>query len=351
MPLQHWLKPSLFLAALDLTLNDHKTRLIDFDQGFEFLGYMFVRSLAIQKAPDPNRRKKTKEIDRPALHTMLNRDNRQKDDNPIDEPQVTREPKTAPKDELEPLSAKEEPAIRHAIGDRILHVVDPDRQIAAKAHSILITTKNGHPVLDLSHRRIDRIEIGPAVTVDQSIYDLCMNNDELHLVFLNNRGEIRGQLIGKDDPRARLQFDQAILADDHEFGRTIASNIVNARIRNQRTQLFRLNRRQQEDEIDTVLGAMARHLRKLRKEKPIAYTRGIEGAAGAEYWKALGHLCLDAERPFKRERPAKTPLNGAINYLTYMLARDVVSAVRKRRSASRFWLSSQTTRSIRRLGL
>lgn len=72
---------------------------------------------------------------------------------------------------------------------------------------------------------------------------------------------------------------------------------------------------------------MGRHLRKLPGAKTVASLRGLEGAAAADYWPALGLLTRDAPRPFLRKRPAADPLNAAINYLTALLGRDVHAGV------------------------
>lgn len=44
-------------------------------------------------------------------------------------------------------------------------------------------------------------------------------------------------------------------------------------------------------------------------------------------WPTLGRLCAGVHGSFRRQRPAKTPLNAAINYLTGCLSRDIRAAI------------------------
>jgi CRISPR-associated protein Cas1 len=82
-------------------------------------------------------------------------------------------------------------------------------------------------------------------------------------------------------------------------------------------------------EVSAAATALGRELRKLPGAGDVGALRGHEGAAAAIYWPALGRLCRGAARPFRRSRPARDPLNAAINYLTSMLARDVRTALRR----------------------
>ena len=79
--------------------------------------------------------------------------------------------------------------------------------------------------------------------------------------------------------------------------------------------------------MTAALASMGRHLRKLPNAEDVAAMRGLEGVAAAEYWPVLALLTKGAEQPFRRQRPARTPLNAAFNYLTALLARDIHGAV------------------------
>lgn len=293
------------LAELGLELHDQGTGFSDFDKGFEFLGHLFVQSLALKRKTKP----------RPAGNTRPNAESVSKDE-PVE---VV---------EIDPEIVQEKGGLsdRYDKGPNILYVTDARRKVALHNSSIAIKNSDDKTVAVISHQRIDRIEIASRVAIDPDVLAHCLANG-IELYFINGRGEQLGRLIGKDHHTPRLQHDQAMLSANPGTALAVARAIVDARIRNQRAQLYRLNRRQQLEGVKQALERMKRHLRKLDHCASIAQFRGIEGAAGAEYWPASGLLCEAVQQPFRRSRPAKDPLNATINYFTAMLERDTRSAM------------------------
>ncbi len=291
------------LAGHGLELHGSGTRIVDFDRGFAFLGHMFVRSFALQQVSDP-------------------------EEDPV---QLLRQ--IAAEDEaLEAaaLAAGEEEARERRGGYdrflRVLYVVTPGRRVALRNLSFAVEDGEGRELLAIAHGRVDRIEIGPAAQADPQVYAHCLATDT-ELALVDGRGETRGLLVQPSPGRADLQLRQAAAVLDRDACAAYARALVAARIRNQRTQLFRLNRRQELPEVTRALAAMGRHLRKLPGADDVAVLRGIEGASGAEYWPALGLLTRGAPVPFRRRRPATDALNAAVNYLCAILERDTRAAV------------------------
>ena len=189
-----------------------------------------------------------------------------------------------------------------------------------------MTGREGQELVAIAHNRVDRIEVGPAAHVDTAVYEHCLGSGT-DLALVNGYGELRGTLQAPVPAYAGLQFRQAETVLTPAKCTELARSLVDARIRNQRTQLFRLNRRQKNAEVTRSLATMGRHLRKLGGMGDVATLRGLEGAAGAEYWPALGLLTKSASAPFRRQRPARNGLNATVNYLTAILARDINAAV------------------------
>jgi CRISPR-associated protein Cas1 len=80
--------------------------------------------------------------------------------------------------------------------------------------------------------------------------------------------------------------------------------------------------------VDTALEDMKRSLRKLDGHATVEAIRGVEGAATATYWPALGLLLQEgAHNEFRRSRPAADPINAVINYMTAILERDIRAAI------------------------
>lgn len=292
------------LSDLDLELHPQKTRLVDFDRGFEFLGYLFVRSLAMPK--DKPEVIKGNSANRQPKNIMMHNS-------------ATHEEK---------IISETKGRTDYSKGDRILYVLEPDRRLHADRNNIEVLTSHGQLMLTININQIDRLEMGRNVQVDQSVIELCMA-ENTQLIFLDGWGQQLGRLISNEDTHASLQYAQANSCASVRFATSLARKCVEARIRNQRTQLFRLNRSQEIEVVEGVLKSMGRNLRKVQHVQSVDELRGLEGASGAMYWPAIGKLCKIVEQqPFKRTRPAKDELNAAINYLTFMLERDTRSAIR-----------------------
>ena len=286
------------LGAHGLALHADETRIVDFSRGFEFLGHLFVRSMVLQQVSDP-------EEDLIAvLRDVADQDSEaaQKAD-----------------------ALKKEADSGYDRGARVLYVVEPGRRLGLRNLSYAVFDGETELVA-ISHERVDRIEIGSGVSLDPSVIPLALGSST-DLVFVTRQGQIDGRLERPHTERAGLQMAQARACEDEAHRMRLAGALVEARIRNQRTQLYRLNRRQDNKEVTAAFARMGRHLRKLPAAKSVETLRGIEGAVAAEYWPALGLLCDGAACPFRRSRPAKDPLNAAINYLTALLERDIYAAL------------------------
>lgn len=298
------------LAAHGLELRGDRSRVVDFDRGFEFLGHLFVRSMVLRRVADP-------EEDPVETLRMIARDD-------------TAAAAAAAQDAA--LEA-DETAKGYDRGERVLHLAGRDRRLTLRNLSFAVTDGDGEDareVIAVAHSRVDRIEIGPDATADFEAVRHALAT-ETGLAVLAGDGATLGWLTPPDAlDRAGLHLSQARVALDPAMAADLARRIVAGRIANQRSQLHRLNREARDPEVLAAAAALGRVLRKLPGAATAAALRGHEGEAGALYWPALGRLTAIAPQPFRRTRPARDPLNAAVNWLTAMLGRDVRAALMRR---------------------
>lgn len=279
-----------------LMLHSEKTEIRAFEDPFEFLGHVFVRSFVLKSAGDP------------AEDVMaLMRDVGRQD---IDQADTTRQHKAAGYDAV----------------TRVLHLQTRGRRIVLSNLSFEVQTDDARPLITLAHGRVDRIEIGPGVTFGPEVIEHALATDT-DLAFVASDGATLGWLSRPGFNRARLHLAQAQLLDNPERAAALARAIVDARLRNMRTRLQVLNRGGSDSEVIHAAKSIGRVIRKLPGASGVAELRGHEGEGAALYWPALGRLCPGAATPFRRQRPARDPLNAALNYLTALLTRDVRAAV------------------------
>ena len=208
---------------------------------------------------------------------------------------------------------------------RVLYVLDPNHVLSVRNKSIAVNREDGTEVIAIPRKRIGRIEIGPEVALDQKAVTVAMDAD-LAISILDGFGQTRGLISGRGRRTAKLQLAQAKAVLDDTVRLEVARRCVESRIRNQRTQLFRLNRKKQLDEVGVALVDTKRTLRQLASATSIEALRGHEGHATALYFAALRPL-LPESNGFARSRPARDPINAVINYLTGILERDIRAAI------------------------
>lgn len=294
------------LGAHGLELRGDRTRVVDFDRGFEFLGHLFVRSMTLKRIADPEEDAIELMRDQAALDRQ--------------EAETARASTTREKTEL---------ARGLDRGQRVLHVVERKRRLVLRGQSFAVLGEADRPLIAVAHGRVDRIELGPGADADSDAIRHALATGT-ELAFVNGHGETLGRLVRGSHDRAGLHLAQARTALDGAGAADLARRIVEGRMRNERAQLHRLNRGHADPEVVVATKTLGRMIRKLPRGEDVATLRGHEGAAAAVYWPALGRLAAEAPQPFRRSRPARDPLNATINYLTALLARDIRVALTRR---------------------
>lgn len=283
------------IAAHNLRLHEEATRIVNFDKGFDFIGYLFLKSLALKQ--------KTEEPTAPRGKPVKS--------------QVTDEGVI----ELEDKGSRFDP------GRRVLYVLDPTHRLTIRNRSFSVLRDDGSELISIPHQRIGRIEVGPNPEFDRRVVDLAIYC-AIEISILDSYGQTKGVVTANDGKRATLQLAQAKALLDDTFRAAIGRRLVDARIRNQRTQLMRLNRGHEIVAVDEALVEMGRALRKVEFQASAETLRGIEGSTTATYWPALGLLLQgDKSAVFRRCRPAQDPVNAVINYMTAILERDMRAAI------------------------
>ncbi len=279
-----------------LELHDQGTRIVDFDRGFNFIGHLFVRSLAVKKTYDDD-------LTDLSFERPLNK---------APSSPSSAEPKVAALALVASLFDQ---------GLRVMYITNNSRSLGTRNQSFVVRADEVE-LAAVSHRRLDRIEVTQGANVHPSALDLCLATDT-HLVFVNGWGESLGDLARSRQSKSRLQYFQAQAALDNDLSICFARKLIDARIRNQRTQLQRLNRERKIEAVGNGLNAMGRLLRKLSAARSVDALRGLEGATAAIYWPLLGKMTGGVPASFHRKRPATDPFNAVINYLTAVLERDI----------------------------
>ncbi len=302
------------LAEHGLELHPDKTRVVGFDQGFRFLGGVFVRSMV------------WKEVDlgdeggdiTPAEGEIVGEDERRASDRreglEADVPSETAGPRG-----------------RWAPGQRVLYAVEPGRRITAAREHFLIRDGD-EVVLNLPAVRVDRIEVGPGVGFDETVLDLA-GAGAIPLYRVDGHGQTLGRWgDGERDRRSGRQLAQAAAVLEPARRAVFAHAFVSARVANQRAFVKRLNRTRKLPEFEAAAVRLGRVLRKL--ERPgldVPGLMGHEGEAAAIYWPVLA-ATVGPDWGFggrRARRSNEDPVNILFDCVSSLLLRDVEVAIRR----------------------
>lgn len=315
-----------WLGRYGLELNPDKSRISDFSRGFKFLGHMFVRSMALKVAPEDQ-----DEWDSARALQQISR-------------QDAAEEELA---EWEESQAKRDEAAGYAAGLRNLYLMQDKRRLSIRNQAFTVEELeqdadplSGAPerwreLIAVPHDHLDRVDIGPHAAATPEALDHALSTDTT-VCFVDGHGETRGVLARALAPNAKRHLAQASTCLDEAKRLELARLLVEGRLRNQRALLRKLTRERDAAPklVSKALAEMTRligrgDVSRIRHAASVAQVMGYEGAASAVYWRALSVLCHPEFRFDSRDRETPGPANIALNFLSWLLHRDVLAAILK----------------------
>ena len=207
----------------------------------------------------------------------------------------------------------------------VLYVTEPGAQVRREGERLAVwkgrKKLRALPAFDL-HQVVlfGNIGITPA-----AMHTALMQG--IDLVLLSATGSYRGRLVGPQGRNVILRQIQYRRYEDEDFRLRTARGFVSGKIRNMRTLVMRLARRRNRNAAQTAhrLRSLLKQVDRIRDAQAL---RGIEGAATATYFGALGQFFPTAFPFVKRtRRPPKDPVNAMLSFGYALLSSDMESAV------------------------
>lgn len=247
------------LAGHGLNLNEEKTTMTSFDEGFVYLGVDFSASAP---AADPHH----------------------------------------------DIRGKPDP-------DRVVYVAREGARIHVSKERLIIDAPEGIPQMSIPRRAVSRIVLTGNVGLSAGARSWSLYND-IDVICLSRRGTYLGQLAGpRSTASARRLLTQAAFAEDQDARLPLARAIVRAKLRNQVHVLHRTGRR----DADVDVSATCQRLRELAEDALHAEgtdeLMGLEGVASTLYFACMSALVpQDVRFPCRSRRPPQDLANAALSY-------------------------------------
>ncbi|MFH1060654.1 MAG: group II intron reverse transcriptase/maturase [Pseudomonadota bacterium] len=328
------------LRERGLTLHPEKTRLVSFDQGFKFLGHLFVRSLALKKEEWEGEVRLAEQAASEACPETTRPETAPATDSAEPGPSSLAAAPTGPDQAKQTLPAQspetgqaldqEEPGIEAgglAPRLRVLYVVGKGRCLDLRNRSFSVRACAGEDspeLLAVQPGRVDRVELWPETTITPAAQREALKAG-VQVAYLDGWGRTLGTLEPPPPDKAGYHLAQATLVLDPARRLELARLIVAGRVRNQRALLRRLNRRRGDPGIGVAAKSLGRVLIRLAGAASVEELMGHEGEAARHYWQALAQT-LDPAWEFvgRNRRPPRDPINAVISLAAAILYRDIL---------------------------
>ncbi|HZP02616.1 MAG TPA: CRISPR-associated endonuclease Cas1 [Terriglobia bacterium] len=360
------------LQDLHLSLESEKSRLIHFDQGFRYLGHLFVRSMIL---PSPNRQQRSDAPDlavagpgrragSPALQSVRSL-RRPVADTPMAKA-LAQALEAAHMESLLPSSSPSPPPPVQADSGRTAAISLPHRtdepslpqglssppaapapsessgegddgpprgspprllepfrhtlyiqeqgSVLARQDERLVVKKEEKVLLEVPAAKVDEIFVFGRCSITTPAMTFCLQ-EEIPIVLLSSRGQYYGLIDSPLADRVTLHRQQFARAADPAFCLTTAKALVRAKLANSGALLERQGRRKGLEAVRSAAHELEALRGRLANAATLEELNGYEGAAAATYFEAFARL-LQQDLGFHRRvrHPPTDPVNSLLSF-------------------------------------
>jgi group II intron reverse transcriptase/maturase/CRISPR-associated endonuclease Cas1 len=295
------------LAELGLQLNDAKSRVVSFQQGFRFLGFVFMNDLVLDVSATPKDAAHSAAPKPPSPNSWLarfgQRAARALGDNSSAMPAATKP--TDPATSQVPL----------AIGERqeqgLALMVTGASALVSSSRGRVVVTRDDQVIAEAPWRSLQAVLLlGPHHITTPALRHAMAHDVPVHLA--SRGGHYQGLACNAQPGRegAALWLTQRQRCDDAIWSLAAAIAVVMARIRHMREVL----RQRQPAGFVRERDALQRALNEAGRADDRSMLNGIEGQATRTYFAALAKLVPDAYAFQGRNRlPPRDPFNALLS--------------------------------------
>jgi CRISPR-associated protein Cas1 len=211
-----------------------------------------------------------------------------------------------------------------------LYLVQQNTKIRIRNRRVQVEDESIDPptvLVSLPLSQVEQVVIFGNVGLTTPAVDAFLEQNS-EVIFLSQRGEYRGRLVGSITPHVPLRRAQYVRSGEVEFTLNMAASFVRAKLSHQRALLQRHNREKQDAEIERVIDQMKTAIEHIPRKTALSALMGLEGSASAAYFRGFRRL-FDSKWKFddRNRRPPRDPVNVLLSFGYTLLAEAAASAV------------------------
>lgn len=322
------------LKALELELNDEKSRIVDFNQGFRFLGVQFIRSLVFKVKHSGKEEGADTKIEGRGKAPLL--DGRA--EKALPEVFVEKKDEVQEKGELHKDAAcedrvPEEDESRMPYGHdprlRTLYLVKHG-YVLGKTSERLVVRYKGKVVKEVPAINVDQVMVYGNSQITTQAMRFCLERS-IPIFLMSLGGRYYGAVDSFDTAPVLLQKKQFERAQEPGFCLGLARAFIRGKILNAKVVLLRYARKREAPALRAASARLGVLVRRLEQVDNLEKLRGIEGVAARDYFDAVA-ASLDRQWGFKgrEKRPPPDPVNVLLSFGYTVLFFNVYSLLKAR---------------------
>lgn len=306
-------KVKVVLQNLRLDIHPSKTRITTFEEGFQYLGYLFVNSLILDKKSD-------EQINNDFVKLELKPENLPKSSwiTLIDFEKI----KSIHKNKVQEITPLTKDEIQELLLDKYPLYITKDINLHLDVDGVEVIYKEDareirkkYPLKDLS----SIVFIGTNKISMPAVFKL--NKLNIPVYFCKSTGELRLS-IPLSNPDYTLWANQLELTNDQNFVFQFAKEIVRAKINNHKVIARRISEKNESRDFFNSL------LRKVNSVNSLEELRGIEGSSAAYFYNILNDNLSDEWKFEKRrKRPPTDPVNAMLSFGYSIIYNHISTAI------------------------
>lgn len=208
---------------------------------------------------------------------------------------------------------------------KVLYVALQGGRVRTRDGRVIVETEDDARAIDVPTSHVGRVVCFGSVGVSAGVRSWALATG-VDVVFASRRGSYLGSMVGASAGRTDRVRAQ-ILVSDRPEARTVQVAIVDAKVAKQIVVLQRFGRREHVEVVGPAIHQLRQCLKLLPGCTSPQEVMGVEGAAAAAYFPALGGI-LPAELAFavRSRQPPMDVANSALSFLYTVLLGECVTA-------------------------
>lgn len=207
---------------------------------------------------------------------------------------------------------------------KTLYITENHLQLKKRSNRIAVK-KKGKIIKEIHTQDLKRIIVfGNSQFTTELMRFLAGKGVEV--AFLSSRGKFQYRLAPELSKNIYLRMAQHDRYRNETYRMRFCTAVIKGKIKNQRTFLQRYQRYRAGLSLDSVLLFLKESIERCDQMKTVDQLRGVEGAAGRQYFDAFGKLLLNNFEFHKRRyHPPPDPVNAMLGFAYMLLFNEIES--------------------------